>query len=283
MSTEKTNILDTLGKTLGITASISFAASLLYDWGYYSALELSFADIPSSLTDHARSALIWVPAILGGFIPYFVFEVFTRRIERGMTEEEITSTSPEWIKKFRASPQKLIFYSSFIFAVAYVLMGDIFFNFAILAAVVLWISFAEWSQSHPRIEARRSLHVRLAIIILPAIGILLFSYGRSDAIKTYLALPNTTFSLSGRNLPIEATVLRYFDKGVLLKEKDGQIAFYQWPSITQIETTATYKPNLGILCSRFQIRCLNLESTTSTTVANPSSPASQVTPTNNLR
>jgi len=265
---------------MGIIASISFAASLLYDWGYYAALELSFADIPSSLTDHARSTLIWVPAILGGFIPYFIFEVFTRRIERGMTEEEITSTSPKWIKKFRASPQKLIFYSSFIFAIAYVLMGDIFFNFAILAAIVLWISFAEWSQSHPRIEARRSLHVRLAIIILPAIGILLFSYGRSDAIKAYLAAPNTAFSLSGRNVPIEATVLRYFDKGMLIKEKGGPIVFYQWSSITQIRTAAMYKPNLGILCSQLQIRCLNSELTVSTTVANPSSPASQAPPTN---
>lgn len=162
-STSWTVSLDLIAKLVGLAASISLAASLIFDWGFYSALNLSFLEVPSGLSDHARSALIWFPKVVTAFGGLFVFEMLTRRIEQGMTEEEIvrSSSNPQRTKRLRDGPYRMIAYISVFIVIAYVLLGDIFLGGLPIGLIVSWFIFSGWAQSHPRIMERRPLHLRL--------------------------------------------------------------------------------------------------------------------------
>jgi hypothetical protein len=258
-----------------LVGALSLAVSLIYDWGFYGAYGLPFSAVPSALSDHVRSAVVWLPKIISAFIPYFVFEVLTRRIEQGMTEEEIikSSPNPEWTRRFRAGPQKAFLYISLIAALGYILLGEAVFGSVTLPAIVLWMSFAEWAQSHPLIERRRPFHLRMAIILLPTIGIMIYSFGRADAIEIYKAKPLTKVIFSGRSTATEASIVRYLDKGILLKTADEKITFIQWSAIERIDTHAAYKSRDGIICSWFGIGCLNKNGKPKMVQQNQSSPS----------
>lgn len=48
-------------KTATSIAIILLVMSIFYDYNFFIALGLSFNEIPSSTTEHVRSALLWIP------------------------------------------------------------------------------------------------------------------------------------------------------------------------------------------------------------------------------
>ncbi|MCK4841338.1 MAG: hypothetical protein KAT04_05590 [Methylococcales bacterium] len=141
---------------IGIIVSVSFVTSIIYDWGFYSAIGLKFDIIPTSLSDHFRSALIWVPTVItGGFFILFN-EILTRRIEKGFTEEEIIegSNNPDKTRKNRERPFKIIPYIALVGVFLWILFGDYFRSNLGLFLFILWIVFSTWCLSHPRIIER---------------------------------------------------------------------------------------------------------------------------------
>jgi len=66
-----------------LCGTLSLVASVIYDWGYLLALGTGFAVVPTSLVDHARSALLWLPPSGLGLAIGLVMELATRRIEGG--------------------------------------------------------------------------------------------------------------------------------------------------------------------------------------------------------
>lgn len=156
--------IDLSVKLTGLIASISIVASLIYDWGFLFALNLTFLDIPSNIADHVRSALIWFPKVFIGLAAFFLLEMFLRRMERGLTEEEIikNSSNPERTRLIRESPFNFIIIIAIFMLIAYVLVGDIFLDGLALSLMVLWGTFAGWANNHPRIIERRSRHLMLS-------------------------------------------------------------------------------------------------------------------------
>jgi hypothetical protein len=62
-------IVEHCTKTIAVLAAAMLLTSIFYDYSFLSALDLSFADIPSATAEHVRSALIWAPlAVLVIFI-----------------------------------------------------------------------------------------------------------------------------------------------------------------------------------------------------------------------
>ena len=48
--------MELAAKAVALGASFSLIASLVHDWGFFFALSLTFLKIPSTLSDHVRSA-----------------------------------------------------------------------------------------------------------------------------------------------------------------------------------------------------------------------------------
>jgi len=252
------SVVETATKVFALGATTSLLASLVYDWGFFSALSLSFLEIPSSLSDHVRSALLWFPKVFASFGAIVVFEMLTRRIEKGMTEDEIvrTSPNPERTRKLRAGPLRMMTYMS-VFAVAgYILAGSVFLHALPLALCVIWFTFSVWAQSAPLILARRPVAFRLAAHFVPPVIIWLYFAGYTEAVRLYetSAQPAKLTNTSSTNETV--TLLRLLDKGALVKEASGAIAFRPWSEIKHLETPGKYTPAQGILCVWFHVGCL---------------------------
>ncbi len=88
-----------------VAASAALVGSVLHDWVYFGRLGLRFSEVPTSLVDHARTALLWLPPLGIGMALFSVYELLTRRIEGGKTEDEIVAQSPnpKWAARFRRS------------------------------------------------------------------------------------------------------------------------------------------------------------------------------------
>lgn len=272
------DFLDLTAKLVGLAASISVAASLIFDWGFFFALNLSFLEVPSGLSDHVRSALIWFPKVVTAFGGYFVFEMLTRRIEQGMREEEIikSSSDPERTARLRDGPYKLIAYSSAFLVVAYVLVGDIFLGMLPFSLIVLWFIFSGWAQSHPRIIERRPRYLRLVAHFLPPIAIWLFFAGYSDAVRMFQSTaPSSQITLTNATSPEPATLLRQLDRGILIKEPDNTISFRPWSEIRKVETAGKYVPSKGVLCSWLGLACIQMPDSTATKQEAKSNPPLQ--------
>lgn len=104
--------LKTLPAWSAIISIGALSLSVTYDYAFLLSLGISFAEAPTTMADHIRSSLVWIPGVvIVGFI-LFVIELFNVRVEQGMTEEELIKSSPypQATATFRASPYKLIKY-----------------------------------------------------------------------------------------------------------------------------------------------------------------------------
>ena len=46
---------------LGGISGLSLFLSIIFDMGYFDTIGLRFADVPTTIGDHVRSALLWAP------------------------------------------------------------------------------------------------------------------------------------------------------------------------------------------------------------------------------
>lgn len=118
--------IKTLAEGVALIVAIGFIVSVIYDWGFFRALGLDFAYLPTTTADHFRSGLLWFPPLLGAVFVYAAIEYQFQRVERGLTEKEIveSSSNPEKLRKFRAGPWKTFVWMAPVYVVTYVLIGD---------------------------------------------------------------------------------------------------------------------------------------------------------------
>ena len=163
--------LELLSSGIAIIVPGGCFISVIYDWGFLYALNLGFRDVPTTITDHFRTGLVWFPYLIALVIAYYAIEFQFQRVERGLTEEEIVSTSknPERLKKFREGPYKLLTWMAPLGVLNFLMIGDAVASIFPLFLSITWISFAGWCYSAPLIQIRRSRFVQLAFTLLPVI------------------------------------------------------------------------------------------------------------------
>ena len=250
--------LDPLTKVVGLVAGMALVGSVAYDWAYLYALGLSFSDVPTSVADHMRSALNWIPTAILAVFAVLVLELFLRRSEQGMTEEQLISTSPHprFTAWFRKSPRFPIVIMALLIPILYILLGYTFSSGLGFAFIILWFLFTSWVNSHPRIMEKRSKEFRFAIHWLPPVIIWIASMGYTAGGASWYADGKpirSTLYLKNTIDPIQVRAIRLFDKGVLFKSAhDLPVVFVRWEDIIKIEK-CTPKPWEGVLKKWFDL------------------------------
>lgn len=255
--TKPITILDFTAKSLAVVGASSLAASLTYDWGFFNALNLTFLEVPSAISDHVRSSLLWFPkfAMLG--LATLVYELLSQRIEGGRTEVEIINEShdPEKVRKLRRRPYPYVAGAALLPVVGYILIGEPFLQGLSLGIMVAWVLFATWAQSPSRTQSRRPRSLRNFLVFAPPILIYLFITRHVDAAKISEqgAPTSRLYKIDGGEEQI--VIARIFDRGVLLKNRTGIVAFVPWRDVKRLELPGTYKKASGLLCSTFSAAC----------------------------
>ncbi len=214
--------------------------------------------MPTSIADHVRSGLLWLPPFLLGILSFVVWEMVTRRIEGGLTEDEIigSSPNPKLTRIFRASPYLVFLGVGVLVIIGYVLIGDPFFPGVPFALFIAWSAIAAWILSHPRIQQRHPPWQRWLAYLIPLFVLVTGSGGWMDA-KIDVQLrdrPTHQMRLADSDEGvIPVAVLRTFERGVLLKRFDPDtLTFVTWRSVLELSQERMPESFDGLLGARFR-------------------------------
>lgn len=245
MTDEKLQVLKSNWQDISISLLL---ASLTYDFFYYFKLGLTFPDIPTSIVDHLRSSLEWLPPIVLILLFQFFMELVFRKTEKGMTIDELnkkiaTTKYPRLNNLFHHGYKKLSYCLLTIFPlVTFLLFGENVILHPLqlpIAAVLIWISLYRWISSFPRFVTFFNSEQRVFIYYLFMFIFFLSTYGYSQAsfdVKNIInGKKHIVLFLKVNDLPNKA-VLKFVEKGAITFDKEiKEISFYPWKEIQKIQ------------------------------------------------
>ena len=165
---------------------VAFVFSFFYDWGLLGTLGISYSDAPTSITDHMRTGLVWLPTAIITVAIFTIIEFLTVRAEEDRSKEEIVSQSNNQ-SRLRMIRNPGIFVDIFIgtmgliVVVLWILFGDIFSQTLFLGLSVCWATLSIWILQHPGLKNRYSKLFKILFISWPFIPFLFFHQGQQTA------------------------------------------------------------------------------------------------------
>jgi hypothetical protein len=185
-STNYVAIVEQLGKTTTVLVALLLVMSVCYDFAFLHALGLSFNEVPSSTSEHLRSALLWVPYIALIAAGAAFHELLSRRNERNQSEEEIAGTLGPGATWSRQSGTK-------VKAIGFCLTGLTIPLFATgaswlyVAFIFAWGALGMTLVKHERVRAGFSKSGALAFILLPVFLSYIAYLGSTDGAELIIA------------------------------------------------------------------------------------------------
>lgn len=273
----KPSLLQSFAAVSALATSFSFAASFIYDWGFFSALGISFASAPTSISDHLRTGLLWASRLIPGILIVLVLDLLTRRIDRGLTKEEIISASPdpERARKKMNWPRKVLQYACLAMLVVWLITG--IGRIPWLPAMICWVWFIAWVMRHPRVAVRRSLMFWLTALVGPPGLMWLFSTGHGDAKSAMLLDAPLTAHIQSCEENVDTCsatttvgVLRSF-QGWLLVRDSSAVYWIRSDHVTRIDVSGEDRSAFSGLMCIFFAQCLPSERDRPPTPATPTS------------
>lgn len=224
---------------------------MIYDWGYLTALGLSFSSLPTSLSDHLRSALNWLPGAIAYMALGVIFELVTRRIEGGKSDRELIASSkhPKIARIFRVGPDKAIVLLSEMAIVLWVMLGDQFRDGLWVLIPIVWLNFSAWVIAHPGIRARTSRAVLLAFAFAPAAAASVYFLGDKTARADVKDREAPAVVIAGAKSSHDGGCLlvRTFESVAIVRDATGDVSVIRTADISSIMPRAN-SPYRGVLC-----------------------------------
>ena len=257
--------IKSIGQFSGAIASISVVVSFVHDWGFFSALGVSFAQAPTTISDHVQSWLVWLPKVTVVIIILLALEFLTRRIERGMSENEIVGSSqnPSLTRKFRNSPYIFVGFMGPSIVILWLFLGEKFYSKHTLSVgvIITWFVFAKWVFNHPTVRARHSDSAVLSFYWIPPLILLVFSWGQLSAefgdLKQHAShriyMNNAESATTVKSAEID--IVRIFDDWILVRAENKKIVWIRLDQISQLELLEEDRPFPGLVCILFKRLC----------------------------
>lgn len=250
----KNPLLGRIGVISAGIPSLSLIASVFYDWGFFFSIGISFAEVPTVIADHFRSWLVWLPDVTICVVFVLLIEMLTRRIERGMTEDEIvaSTSNPKWIKKFRDMPFRLIEILGPTLVIVWLLFGGSLTKL-LIGSIISWLLISRWVFSLPLVKQRHSPLFHTLFHWGPPILAFFFWLGFSSgeiamARSEQTHVPHTKNAHTGTALVLNTTVLRSFEKYFLARSGEGKIEWIQTKDIHFLEQAIKVPTYKGLIC-----------------------------------
>ena len=249
------------GDSITAVAAVSVVLSVVYDWGFYSALNISFAEAPTALSDHIHSWLVWLPKVIVAIIGFAAFEMLNRRIERGMTEKELIASSPlpRFTRVVRASPYTFMGLFGIFGLIGWILFGSHLVQpgWLYLSMILVWFMFSGWVFSEPTLFARHS-KVFLCFYWIPPVIFFVFYMGQSDANKQ-ISLKDPNYRISSESInnssPMSSEIylIRAFDNWILMQDRDREISWTRLEEVKKLQPIKESKEFPGVACIFFDM------------------------------
>lgn len=247
-------------KLLALIATLCVALSVLFDCGYLAALELTFSEVPTSLSDHTRSAILWLPLVGSVFPLAVVVNLFLDQVDAKDARE--VKSRGEDISTYMKNEAKRARWSLAIFTVVCFLLWLAFGyrarSYLVLGAITLWVLVVVRATPHDYLGIRLSLLFRLGLVVLPIILFGLYVAGYNSG-REGIA-PNQQFGIISVRNPedqrqLKANVVRVFEKSAIVIDENHKVLLLKPDDIVQVEKAKSISINRGLLCDYGHISC----------------------------
>lgn len=210
MEAEKSeSLVELFSKGLVLLGPVCIGFSIFYDWGYLYGLGLSFREVPTTITDHVRSAIFWLPygVLFSAFIiPLGMY--FARK-------DAASNTDPVFWEKKERLENFIWTINGLILIGSWVLWGDKLIGLAAFGVgqILLTIAFLSLRKKSKK---QRLIYILsgfsfLCASILFAMG----SFGASS--KLNLAPEDDLLLKAGEaNEVVRGAILRRFEQSVII-------------------------------------------------------------------
>lgn len=233
--------------------------SVAYDFSFLLALGLSLDDVPSGIAEHVRSALAWAPKVAISLILYEAVELFLRRTEGGLSEQEIVASSPkpEFTRKFRRSGDVTMLLGAIIMA----LLGPFFSTdsgWMFFSFLVLWGTLVFAVLNHPRLSTQFPSMLHRLLLVSPILLSMVCIHGHSAgaALKT-AKTPTWELILKQTDGPTIQKVLglRRFESFAVVVDKDRHVVIIPNDSIVSARTLNALDVSTLNICRWIELLC----------------------------
>jgi len=258
------------GKALAVSAATLLVMSICYDFSYLKAVGLSFDEVPSLTAEHVRSAILWGPGLALAIFGAIAHELFMRRMEDGLSEEQILAKSSPAMKRFRKSSDKVP-----VIALVSALVGTTFFDTgytgAYIAFILFWGLLSYSIVTHARMGVRFNRGGRVLFFGIPFVmafvGMSGYHHGTQLIAETAPKWELTIRAGTATTKQI-VTGLRRFSTFAIVVDQERYVAIIPNDSVLSARRLAKVPPLEINVCRWFSIQCLRSSS------ANPDLPKS---------
>lgn len=254
------SILEVGTKLLALIATLCIALSVVFDWGYLTALELTFSEVPTSLSDHTRSAVLWLPLVASVFPLAIVASLIFDQIDAKDVSE--AKSRGEDISAYLKTEAKNAGWSLAIFSVISFLLWLAFGyrarTFLVMGALAVWVLVVVRAMPHDYLGIRLSMFFRFSLVVLPIIPFSLYVAGYNsgrEGISPDQQFGTINVRDSGNQYQIKANVVRLFEKTAIVIDENRKVLLLKPDDIVQVEKAKPISINKGVLCDYWRISC----------------------------
>ena len=257
------SVLEALARLLALAATVCIALSVLFDWGYLSALDLRLSEVPTSLPDHARSAILWLP--VAGFVLLLgvVFALFSdQRDARNVLEAKSRGedTLVHATNEAKRAKRNLGVLAMTYFAL-WLAFGDQSRTFLFFAILLIWTLLVMRVTPITDGNWRFSFFTRLGLILPPFLATSLYFFGY-NAGQAAIAPGQLFGTLTVRNSTgseqMKGNIVRPFERFVIVIDENQKIILLKPDDIVRVERAGQAPFSKGLLCKYWQVACPNI-------------------------
>lgn len=250
--------LEAAGNIIALAATACFLLSVLYDWGFFYALHISFGQAPTTITDHVRSAIVWLPetfVVIVLFVtvsPWPAFQL-CRRVQVPTEENSVEPGA-----RPLSSMITICAVAAIVLLCVWVLFGDNWLGGFAAPLIAFWGYLYLRGTEHFALRDRVSRRLSRAIFWIPIVCILVFTFGYIDARSIARAegpIARVYMKQTPSAAPIEVKILRQFERVIFASDKSGAVVLLRSDEVYRIENLAHIQPYRGVVCKYFGTMC----------------------------
>ncbi len=231
------DLVDNAAKLLGTVSAALLVASVIYDYAFFNALGLTLLEVPTSIQDHVRSALVWAPQTALGLLVvlglYFAIFVVVRFDDPDSTDTPKPEKSRRWLALALVVGALLVqAVAGAMLSVAAAYKVGLFAWMTLLAAAL--------AQTSTRTALRRlPLWAVLLLLGAPLLLLSMAHSGATDAEKMLRErepqwLVRYTESKEGKVQEIEVMGMRQFTHFVVVVDADGRPTIFNSDALVRV-------------------------------------------------
>ncbi len=237
--------LDLSTKLIAISVAVCFCISIIFDYGFYYALDISLQELPTNINDHIKSSLMWLPMTLVPAIVLTFSEINSIKrgppktdkdldLDRNIVESIINNQHfplPKWLK--------YNFYISVVVLIAAIVVklfiSELLFAMLIIVPLFIILMTISWRIfMHPQVYAKGySKYLRIFLYASSTL-LIVFWLGYMSG-KKYVSFKYHDYTISTKDKRFnntEVNIIRTYDKYAFVGYSTHCFAFLPHEEIT---------------------------------------------------